>query len=128
MAETYYCLEQELHFTNTGAFELQKAWIAIGKKQLETKGMITLIDMLEKSNNRGQGNRAYDIDDSNEDFCSVEPLVCWLRVNEELRDEVWSKGNLYGLFSREVPVDFTDSWRDKLRLISEGIRKEINRV
>ncbi len=125
MAETFYCLGKEIHFSNKGAKELQDLWIEIGNEFKDKNGTKELIEILKDWNNGPQGNRAYDIDDSNEDFDNVEPLKRWLEFNEILIIEIQNKRNECQLFNKETESEVIDRWKEKLKFISDGIKKEI---
>ena len=128
MAESYLCQGEYLHFSNGGAHALQKAWLSLGEELRLTDGWLAFRDMILKYNAYGQGCRAFDIDDAHEEFEAASSLICWLKANEALIEEIKEKGSYARIYEGDIPLSLQREHIQKFRKMSEGIKQEIKKL
>ena len=128
MAESYQCKGELVHFTNGGAELLQENWIEIGKELISEHGVTEILERLEKENLNGQGNRAYGIDETNEDFTTPEPILRWYEINEQLLNEIKRQGLNCRLFQGNGDCELLDNWIKRLTIISDALTNEYEKA
>ena len=128
MAESYLCLGEYLHFSNGGGHALQKAWLSLGEELELTDGWPAFRDLILKYNAYGQGCRAFDIDDAHKEFEEPSSLICWLKTNEALIEEIKEKGSYARIYEGDIPLSLQREHIHKLRKMSEGIKQELKKM